>query len=330
MQGNYRHHYLLSSSEQASANPTSNRKPSSHQHPQQRQVLPAGANYSGLAGATSNAQAAKLQPEIYQHQAYEQNSSQPARSHFVSQQQQQFFIQRQMTNNQAASRVDFCQASHRDPRHGAHFAHSQHQQMFQAKQQFAARNEQVNGLADEDDHDLEQQQQFASQLRKSQQHRFHQDPATGNQFAAVSTQNFRAPIKSAPQHSLEHQSASGSSSASSSPQSINAKPNEQYQSRRGSQSGSSAPSRDSLHVNFNRPKPNSHNSQRASDNKGAGDDDDDDDEGENSRKKKYLTAKYGQQQMNLIKKRLKVEMWLHEQLQELAKGSKSEVSETNS
>ena len=51
----------------------------------------------------------------------------------------------------------------------------------------------------------------------------------------------------------------------------------------------------------------------------------DEDEGD-SRKKKYLTAKYGQQQMNLIKKRLKIEMWLCEQLQELAKGSKSEVS----
>ncbi|KAI7690156.1 hypothetical protein SSS_08673 [Sarcoptes scabiei] len=33
------------------------------------------------------------------------------------------------------------------------------------------------------------------------------------------------------------------------------------------------------------------------------------------RKKRYLTAKYGQHQMNLIKKRLKVEMWMYEQLQ---------------
>lgn len=32
------------------------------------------------------------------------------------------------------------------------------------------------------------------------------------------------------------------------------------------------------------------------------------------RKKKYLTAKYGQHQMNLIKKRLRVEMWMYEQL----------------
>lgn len=35
------------------------------------------------------------------------------------------------------------------------------------------------------------------------------------------------------------------------------------------------------------------------------------------RKKKYLTAKYGQHQMSLIKKRLRVEMWMYEQLQSL-------------
>ncbi|KFM81728.1 Protein phosphatase 1 regulatory subunit 14B, partial [Stegodyphus mimosarum] len=33
------------------------------------------------------------------------------------------------------------------------------------------------------------------------------------------------------------------------------------------------------------------------------------------RKKKYLTAKYGQHQMSLIKKRLRVEMWMYDQLQ---------------
>lgn len=76
--------------------------------------------------------------------------------------------------------------------------------------------------------------------------------------------------------------------------------------------GQAAGARDErpLHVNFN----------RSSQSGGA-----DGDEGD-SRKKKYLTAKYGQQQMNLIKKRLKIEMWLYEQLQELAKGTKSEVS----
>lgn len=37
----------------------------------------------------------------------------------------------------------------------------------------------------------------------------------------------------------------------------------------------------------------------------------------NEKKKNYLTAKYGQQQMNLIKKRLRVEMWMCERLQEL-------------
>lgn len=39
---------------------------------------------------------------------------------------------------------------------------------------------------------------------------------------------------------------------------------------------------------------------------------------QSERKKKYLTAKYGAHQMSLIKKRLKVEMWLHDELQELA------------
>lgn len=37
----------------------------------------------------------------------------------------------------------------------------------------------------------------------------------------------------------------------------------------------------------------------------------------NERKKKYLTAKYGQHQMSLIKKRLRVEMWMYDQLQSL-------------
>ncbi|XP_054718101.1 protein phosphatase 1 regulatory subunit 14B-like [Uloborus diversus] len=35
------------------------------------------------------------------------------------------------------------------------------------------------------------------------------------------------------------------------------------------------------------------------------------------RKKKYLTAKYGQHQMSLIRKRLRVEMWIFDQLQAL-------------
>ncbi|KAG8177011.1 hypothetical protein JTE90_006954 [Oedothorax gibbosus] len=39
----------------------------------------------------------------------------------------------------------------------------------------------------------------------------------------------------------------------------------------------------------------------------------------NERKKKYLTAKYGQHQMALIRKRLRVEMWMYDQLQALYK-----------
>lgn len=43
------------------------------------------------------------------------------------------------------------------------------------------------------------------------------------------------------------------------------------------------------------------------------------------RKKKYLTAKYGSHQMSLIKKRLRVEMWMYERLQVLYKSDDSEV-----
>lgn len=52
------------------------------------------------------------------------------------------------------------------------------------------------------------------------------------------------------------------------------------------------PSKSVLHVNF-----------------------DTDPEDVHERKKKYLTAKYGQHQMSLIRKRLRVEMWMYEQLQ---------------
>jgi len=45
------------------------------------------------------------------------------------------------------------------------------------------------------------------------------------------------------------------------------------------------------------------------------------------RKKKYLTAKYGQHQMSLIKKRLRVEMWMYEQLQALYECSETESND---
>lgn len=80
-----------------------------------------------------------------------------------------------------------------------------------------------------------------------------------------------------------------------------------------------------MHVNFNRSRRSSNQNGNNSNQTNPADDYDDEEE-EHGRKKKYLTAKYGQQQMNLIKKRLKIETWLYEQLQELAKCSKSEVS----
>ena len=36
-------------------------------------------------------------------------------------------------------------------------------------------------------------------------------------------------------------------------------------------------------------------------------------------REKYLTAKYGSHQMSLIRKRLKVEMWMYDKLQEICK-----------
>lgn len=44
---------------------------------------------------------------------------------------------------------------------------------------------------------------------------------------------------------------------------------------------------------------------------------DTDQEDPQDRRKKYLTAKYGPHQMSLIRKRLRVEMWMYEQLQAL-------------
>lgn len=41
------------------------------------------------------------------------------------------------------------------------------------------------------------------------------------------------------------------------------------------------------------------------------------------RREKFLTAKYGSHQMNLIRKRLAVEMWLYEEIQKLCTGAVS-------
>jgi hypothetical protein len=39
--------------------------------------------------------------------------------------------------------------------------------------------------------------------------------------------------------------------------------------------------------------------------------------GEEKKREKFLTAKYGAHQMALIRKRLRVEMWMYERLQEI-------------
>jgi hypothetical protein len=151
----------------------------------------------------------------------------------------------------------------------------------------------------------DQQDQYAHQMRRSQmQHRMglppHQQVAPGfHASPKAATSSAVAPTLRQVQasHRQRQPATSGSSGDSKQQQ----------------------PARESLHVNFNR------SSQRGAV------EGDDDESGESTRKKKYLTAKYGQQQMNLIKKRLKIEMWLHDQLQELAKLSKSiEVSSQSS
>ena len=43
------------------------------------------------------------------------------------------------------------------------------------------------------------------------------------------------------------------------------------------------------------------------------------------KREKYLTAKYGAHQMALIRKRLKVEMWMFDQLQEICESEVSKV-----
>ena len=47
------------------------------------------------------------------------------------------------------------------------------------------------------------------------------------------------------------------------------------------------------------------------------------------KREKYLTAKYGAHQMALIRKRLKVEMWMFDQLQELCESEVRKVGAQN-
>lgn len=154
------------------------------------------------------------------------------------------------------------------------------------------------------------QDQYASQLRSRTNDHFSQMQREHQKQQQV------APKYQAPNISNKPSSSSSnpdSNQSNSSPAPITAlRPTSGSTSGQQGESNSPRP----LHVNFNRGG-GCGNGQAAAD--------DDEEEGD-SRKKKYLTAKYGQQQMNLIKKRLKIEMWLHERLQELAKGSKSEVS----
>lgn len=135
----------------------------------------------------------------------------------------------------------------------------------------------------------QQEDQYASQIRNNQlQSRFNHNYTYANHQAA-------------PMQSARPQNVAGSSCNRQAPR---------QQQQRKELAKTAATDERPLHVNFNRSGSQSSELEEPAE----------------GRKKKYLTAKYGQQQMNLIKKRLKIEMWLYEQLQELAKGTKSEVS----
>ena len=69
---------------------------------------------------------------------------------------------------------------------------------------------------------------------------------------------------------------------------------QQQQQRPSSTTVSNSPGTPNRHVNFG----------------GSGD-------AEEKKREKFLTAKYGAHQMALIRKRLRVEMWMYERLQEL-------------
>lgn len=166
-----------------------------------------------------------------------------------------------------------------------------------------------------------EREQYASQLRRQQQRALHNHhhPHHLYQYQHQHHQHHQQPTISA-KMTNSHQGQSYQSSGQQQTTATSQPPagSEQDQGSvsqpaNRKQSGGQQAARESLHVNFN----------RAGQAHGAAEEEE---EAGESRKKKYLTAKYGQQQMNLIKKRLKIEMWLHEQLRELARGSKSKVS----
>jgi len=354
MQGNYRHHYLLAaaaskpsvSSASSLSSPASKPRQQQQQEQQQRlksqQFQPQQQTMASDLNGLPAARDAEMQQSQISSNSYplgcKQTSSmqQPANlgpplgsqqftgRHLPDQHHRQVRTAAGREYRPALVATDAEQALRRlqQQQQQQQQQQRQHQQLIRVdnnnvgqplkpkqQQQPELNRRQAHALADRDKepapgaHGLQQQSQqeyYASQLRNSQlQHRFTQT-SSSSQFSTAQMQHC-------------HQEARASNGLGGFAATQPARPAPGPST--SPQPSKSVAQRDERahHVNFNR------SGQQA----GGGDEDE---EAGESRKKKYLTAKYGQQQMNLIKKRLKIEMWLYEQLQELAKGSKAEVS----
>lgn len=336
MHGNYRHHYLLSAAAPAataaaassSAQAASSSLSSLPKKPVRQQHSAGSSNFNGLPTASNGSakiNQSQILPSNYPPLAEQQQSefSESQRfnvnRHYIDQQHRQVraatvtattgsreYCTKQQQQDAAAGSIDGRRAKQQLIHMNNNHHHHNHNQMILPKQgeyQHHYDHETLAALSNghqihQHQNQLQQQDNYASQIRNSRlQHRFqHQQVSNQMQQHARGSQ-----VAAGPSSQRLHPSHSPASSrSSSSPQST-------QQSSRSAAKSPAAREEKPLHVNFNRA------------NHMTGEDEGD------SRKKKYLTAKYGQQQMNLIKKRLKIEMWLCEQLQELAKGSKSEV-----
>lgn len=313
MHSNYRHHYLQAAT---SGEPQANDKLLANtRHRQQSQVV--ANDFNGLPSAP---------PSRNGKQQAQQSQISIANYQLQLQQQQQRveYPERQLMSS--AGRFAARNLADQQRQLFNHQQHQQHQQQPQLHhhqhQQQQLRVRQVVEYSNSDEQSIQRQKLNPIKNNNNTIQAKHQ-----HQHQHFSSQQQQLEQSSQDQHQHHHHQASQSRGGQQVEQRFNhLSPMQQQQqqqlrrSRQLSDSPSSSsraaeqsPSNNdrSLHVNFNR-----HNK------------DSDEPEAGESRKKKYLTAKYGQQQMNLIKKRLKIEMWLFEQLQELAKGSKSEVSLT--
>lgn len=242
--------------------------------------------------------------------------------------------------------TDQLNQTHLDQQHQYNQQHQYYQQSNQHRQHHHNHESTLNGNGKSLDpkeyqqhyspsrHQLQQEEvdgdflnmDYATQLRQSQfKHKYQQQHHNDlNQYNASQQQHYQQTSSSSSNHNTNSKSNNSHNQYNNNldhHSSYETNYNEKVRNLNTNEQNSQQQSvgKSTMHVNFNRcSRPDKDNGQNG---------DPGDDESESpGRKKKYLTAKYGQQQMNLIKKRLKVEMWLYEQLKELAKGTKSEVS----